>query len=257
MLIAHLGMSGSFRIEARRDGRDGARRLPHGALARTRSTTMWSSTLGRQRTGTASYIMIRAASASWTSRRAAPLAHHPFFAGLGVEPTGNCLRRRLSCRPVRRQARAAEGGAARPARHCRARQYLCLRSAVARQAFAAAHGRKPGAHNGRPTARLVDLASSIRDGDRGGDRGRRLVAARPHPDRRDARLFPAFVSGLRPRGRGLPPTGLRRIPSQRIVQGGRSTFYCAAASADVAGGTGKGTPWPTRRSRSRPAGGSA
>src|SRR3569623_2051888 len=43
-----------------------------------------------------------------------------------------------------------------------------------------------------------------------GDRGGRIVAARPSPDLGRTRLFPAFVSGLRSRGRAMPHARLPR-----------------------------------------------
>ncbi len=49
-------------------------------------------------------------------------------------------------------------------------------------------------------------ASGLSDscGAQSGHQGRRLVAARSSPDHRRTRLFPAFVSGLRPRRREMP-----------------------------------------------------
>ncbi len=81
---------------------------------------------------------------------------------------------------------------------------------------------------GKPSRARRAAGGGHPHGDRRGDRGRRLVAARPHvADRRLARLFPAFLLGLRPRGRTLPAPGCGGT-IERIVQSGRSTFYCPA-----------------------------
>ena len=66
-------------------------------------------------------------------------------------------------------------------------------------------------------------------GDQGGaqrcDQGRRLVAARPQADRRRARPVPAQFPRLRPRGQACP-TPRCGGTIKRIVQTGRSTFFC-------------------------------
>ena len=63
---------------------------------------------------------------------------------------------------------------------------------------------------GAPHARAVRAGRRHQGRARRGHQGRRLVAARPPPDRRRARLFPAPFPGLRPRRRALPDAGLPR-----------------------------------------------
>ena len=147
---------------------------------------------------------------------------HPLLAGMGPEPLGAGLRRRLSEPRAGRQDDADQGGAARPAHRRRARQHLCLRGAVPRRAVAAPARRRrwPGrAPSGSSTA--------IRDGADRGDRGRRLVAARLCPGRWRARLFPASLGGLRQARASPAPSCTAPSGVRRIVQAGRSTFFCA------------------------------
>ena len=134
VLICHLGMSGSFRIEDGGDV-DDARHIPSRALeARGARPCRLHRSHAARRADRASSSTIRAASASCCFREKAVLDQHPMLAGLGVEPTGNALERRTDRRAVPRPDDAAESGAARPAADRRHRQHLCLRGAVARQA---------------------------------------------------------------------------------------------------------------------------
>ena len=83
------------------------------------------------------------------------------------------------------------------------RQHLRLRGAVARPRLAAAararRDRRPRPRRSSPRSAPCSLDAHRR---------RRLVLARLPPGRRRARLLPALVRGLWPRGRALPP--LRR-----------------------------------------------
>ena len=64
-------------------------------------------------------------------------------------------------------------------------------------------------------------------------RRRRVVAARLPAGGRRARLLPAFLRGLRPRGRALPRGCGGTIA--RVVQAGRSSFFCPVCQTLNAG----------------------
>ena len=101
--------------------------------------------------------------------------------------------------------------------------YVCEALFRARH-LAAAAGRTPC--RARARARLVPAIKATLTR---GDRGRRIVAAGLRAAGRRARLFPACLEGLRPRGRALRAPAPARRPAhgvRRIVQSGRSTFYC-------------------------------
>ena len=108
----------------------------------------------------------------------------------------------------------------------RPRQHLCLRGAVPGRPVAAADGRH--ARDASRTARRgrAPARGGHPGGSRGCNRGRRLDAARLRPDRRLARLFPARL----PRSMTARASPARRRAAagvvRRIVQSGRSTFYC-------------------------------
>ena len=78
--------------------------------------------------------------------------------------------------------------------------------------------------NGTPNERAREAGRRHQGGAQGRDRGRRLVAARPPPHRRRARRLPAQFPRLRPRGQACPRSCKGKI--KRIVQTGRSTFFC-------------------------------
>ena len=140
-------------------------------------------------------------------------------------------------------------------------QYLCLRGAVARRPFAAPRRRH---HRRQAGGRRRRGASALADGDPRGhrrrDRGRRLVAARPYPDRRLARLLPAFAS---------PSTTARASPARGPAAAAPSSASCRAGArpsiarpASVRAKSGArcsgGEPaWPMKRSSSRRAARSA
>ena len=125
---------------------------------------------------------------------------------------------------LRGQEDQPEGRAARPERRRRARQHLCLRGAAPRASVAEAHGldhrdRKRRAERARRAAGRCDQGGAQRR-----DRGRRLVAARPSPDRRRARLFPAPFRVYDREGEPCPTPGCKGT-IKRIVQSGRGHVF--------------------------------
>jgi hypothetical protein len=98
-------------------------------------------------------------------QRCPPLRHHGHYSsGRRAPPAAGATRRRTARRGVRRgaseprlsrQARAAQGGAARPAHHRRSRQHICVRGALSGETVAAAARR-----HARPAAQSPTGASS-------------------------------------------------------------------------------------------------
>ena len=109
-------------------------------------------------------------------------------------------------RAARRRARAAEGRPARPAPHRRARQHLCLRGAASRRGCRRCARRarsKPRRDAPRSPAAIREVLEAAIEAGGSTLRDHRQTDG-------DARLFPAFLRRLRPRGRGLRPCALRR-----------------------------------------------
>ena len=79
--------------------------------------------------------------------------------------------------------------------------------------------------NGKPNARARGAGRGHQGGAQGRHRGRRLLAARPSPHRRRARRFPAQFQVYDREGEPCPNC---KGKIKRIVQTGRSTFYCPA-----------------------------
>ena len=122
---------------------------------------------------------------------------------------------------------AAESLPAGSARDRRPRQHLCLRGTVPGAAVADRPASALATQIGSPRRRRPKrLAPAIRGGAEGRHRRRRLVPARLPPGRRVARLFPAHLRGLWPRRRALPAAKAAPALIARMVQNGRSTFYC-------------------------------
>ena len=154
----------------------------------------------------------------------------PPFAEIGVEPLSAAFDAARLGDAVRRCARADQDGAARSEAHRRTRQHLRLRSAAPRAHRADPPGFTARQRQGQADRRRACACPGDPRGARGGDRSRRLDAARPSPTRRRARLFPACVRRLRPRGRPCPRRGCHGTIA-RIVQGGRSTSIARRARA--------------------------
>ena len=159
----------------------------------------------------------------------AELDTSPHFARPRARAARQRARRRARSPACSRGKRgAAQGGAARPAPDRRARQHLCLRGAVPgraviREAPAGSLAtRRRQADASAPIAwRRRSARCSSEAVEAGGSTLRDYVA-----DRRLARLFPAPLPGLRPRGRALRDARAAAATVRRLVQAGRSTFYC-------------------------------
>ena len=179
VLVMHLGMSGSFRIEV--DGgidTPGLFHLPRGAPGLHDHVVMTLSSGVRivyndpRRFG----FMLLVAGEALTS--------HPLFAGIGIEPLGDDLDGARLATLFRRSLHIAESGAARPAARRRVGQYLRVRGAASRRPVSATRGR-----HAREARRQADGArGEARGSDPGGAarsrRRRRLDAARPSSGRR-------------------------------------------------------------------------
>ena len=155
----------------------------------------------------------------------ATLDDEPLLRALGPEPLGNafdaamlaraCQGKKTSLKAALLDQRVVAG---------LGNIYVCEalhRAQLSPKRRASTIATRAGAPNDH-AARLVD---GIRAGAQRRDQGRRLVAARPSPDRRRARHVPAQFPRLRPRGRTCPTPGCKGT-IKRIVQTGRSTFFC-------------------------------
>jgi formamidopyrimidine-DNA glycosylase len=156
----------------------------------------------------------------WTSWPTERVEAHWLLAGLGPEPLGNAFDEDYLVGPPARAEHAGQGGAPRPADRRGARQHLRVRGAPPRRDLAPSQGRPhrraAGARHG-----AAHPAGAGR-----GDRGGRIVAARLPAGRRRTGLLPAHVPRLRPGGRALRRARLSGTVG-RIVQSGRSSFFCA------------------------------
>ncbi len=224
VLVMHLGMTGRFLVDAGRR----TRRRPA------------SSTRGRRRARAHDHVVFHlsnGARVTYNDARRfgfmdlvprAELADSPHFA----RPRASSRSATSStARPSRAlfagKRGAAQGGAPRPAAGRRARQHLCLRGAVPRRPVI--RQRRPGTLATRE--RQADAQAPIAWPRRSATVLDEAIAAGGSTLRDYAQAdgelgyFQHRFRGLRPRGRALPDAGLRRHV-RRIVQAGRSTFYC-------------------------------
>ena len=225
VLIAHLGMSGSFRIEG---DCTAAETTPVFHMARSRDARhdhVVFHLSGRSGHHRVIYNDPRRFGFMDLAPRSA-IASHPFFAALGVEPTGNAF-------DADYLAGQFEGKAA-PVKAALLDQHVVagLGNIYACEALWRARlspRRRAGSlvrSNGRPTARLVDLASSVRAV------LEEAIAAggsslRDHM-RTDGTLgyFQHSFCVYDRAGEACRRPGCGDTV-QRIVQSGRSTFYCS------------------------------
>ena len=223
VLLMHLGMSGSFRVAARRRCARHARRVSSRAREVSARTITWCSTCRRARP---SRSTIRAASDDEAVSARGVSSEEPLLRALGPEPLGNAFDAAMLAQACARQEDQRESRAARPAHRRRARQHLCLRGAQPR----AASRRERQAS----TLALRSGAPHPRTPTAGRRRSRRCSTTRSRPaarrcaitaHRRRARRFPAQFPRLRPRGQACPTPGCTGT-IRRIVQTGRSTFFC-------------------------------
>ena len=222
VLVMHLGMSGSFRVEA---GGDAARRRASSTTPRSQARGPRPRGVPHCRTG-ATVTFNDPRRFGFMDLVAARGARGASAAARASAPSRSATNSTPRCwRGLAGRKTSAQGGAARPdawspgsatsmsARRCTAR--ACRPSAAPR----------PSRPATAPNARAERAGRRHPRGARRRDRGRRIDAARPPPDRRRARLFPASFPRLRPRGRALPDAGLQGH-GQAHRAGGRSTFFC-------------------------------
>ena len=200
VLVMHLGMSGSFRIDGRAVGRfhhAGGKDAAHDHVVFHFSNGARITYNDPRRFGFMQLVpagelgFIRCFATSGSSRSA-------------TNSTASF------CAALRRKVGLPEGRPSRPEPDCRIGQYLRLRGPASRRTVAAAGGR-----DARTPGRNCDAAcaSSGRDHSasaRGGAGRRRVFATRLPENRRNARLFPAQFPRLRPRARALSDSGLQR-----------------------------------------------
>ena len=156
----------------------------------------------------------------------AKLDEEPLLRALGPEPLGNEFDAAMLAQRVPGQEDQPQGRAARPARRRRARQHLRLRGAATARCFRRSERPRPsptarGAPNER-AARLVDAIKAVLNDaiEAGGS------SLRDH--RRTDGELGMFQHNFRVYDReGKPcPTRGCKGTIKRIVQGGRSTFFC-------------------------------
>ena len=218
----HLGMSGSFRIEA--EGKDTlpARTYhPRGKLTAHDHVVFDLSSGARvifndpRRFGVMDLIppqrprRLRRFSPGWESSRSATRLSGALIADAVQGPR-----------------RAAEGDAARPDADRRARQHLCLRGAVAGAAVAVAGGRnaRPPGERPRPARPTPWPSRSARCWARRSppaDRRCAIIARRPANSAISSTSFAVYDR----EGEPCPRPDCSGVV-RRMVQSGRSTFYC-------------------------------
>jgi formamidopyrimidine-DNA glycosylase len=205
VLLMHLGMSGSFRV-LEGDGKKTPGQFHHPRTDdRAHDHVVFHMSSGTEivfndprRFG---YMKIIA-------RRA--LDEEPLLKGLGPEPLGNefdaamlarsCANRKTSLKAALLDQRVVAG---------LGNIYVCealFRAHLSPRRLAATLATRKG----EPTDHAKRLVEAIHGGAQSGHQGRRLVAAGSSPDLGRTRLLPAFVSGLRPRGRTMPNQRLWR-----------------------------------------------
>jgi hypothetical protein len=203
-LIAHLGMSGSFRIEKTRRFRRPDRSSTNARRIPSTITSSWSWIMAMS-----SPTTTPAGLASWTWRR--PGARRTSETLRARRRTARArLRRALPGEAVRRRPNVAEGGVARSKTHRRTGQHLCVRGPVSRPPRANSASPHPGGRARRPDPRR----GRDRRGDpqcaRGSDRGRRLDPPRSPASKWRTRIFPARLQGLRSRRAAVREGALSR-----------------------------------------------
>ena len=222
VLLMHLGMSGSFRVLARRGGNGTPGQFHHPRSEdRAHDHVVFHMSSGAaivfndpRRFG---YMKIIARNA---------LEDEPLLKGLGPEPLGNEFDAAMLARVVRQQEDQPEGRAARPARGRGARQYLCLRGAVSLATVAAAAGGDAGdQEKAEPTdhaKRLVNAIHSVLNQaiKAGGSSisDHRLTSG-------ELGYFQHSFQVYDREGEKCQTTGCGGIV-RRFVQNGRSTFWC-------------------------------
>ncbi len=205
VLLMHLGMSGSFRVL-----KDESEKAP-GKFHHPRSEDRAHDHVVLHMSSGAAVIFNdprRFGYMKIIARKA--LDDEPLLKGLGPEPLGNefdaamlarsCANKKTSLKAALLDQRVVAG---------LGNIYVCealYRSHLSPRRLAATLATKKGeADRSRRAPGQCDSR-----GAQSGDQGRRLVVARPSPDLRRTRLFPALVSGLRPRRPEMPDRRLQR-----------------------------------------------
>ena len=220
VLVMHLGMSGSFHVlPARRQSAPGAyyhersKHAAHDHVVFHMSTGAIVTFNDPRRFGSMKIVP------------RAKLDDEPLLRGLGPEPLGNAFDAAMlahACRGKKTSLKAALLG---PAHRRRPRQHLRLRGAVSRAVVAEAHGLDHRDATGAPNERAERLVESIKsvlnDAIKAG--GSSL---------RDHKLTDGGLGMFQHNFRVYDREGEKcRTPGcrgtvKRIVQNGRSTFYC-------------------------------
>jgi formamidopyrimidine-DNA glycosylase len=225
VLGCHLGMSGSFRIEDSRSAATPGTFHHARSKAAAHDHVVFHLDCADGGKRDVVYNDPRRFGFMFLTSRAA-LGEHPHLKGLGLEPTGNALSGTALAAACRTQG-PAQGGAARPAGDCRARQYLCVRGAVARRLSPKRAAGTLVRKNGAPTERCEHLADAIRaviaDAIAAGGSSLRDYMQADGTLGYFQHSFAAYDREGEPcRREGCGGT------IRRIVQSGRSTFYCPA-----------------------------
>jgi formamidopyrimidine-DNA glycosylase len=223
-LLMHLGMSGSFRIEI--EGQEDARPVADGAVYYKRGKLeAHDHVVFHLKNGTRVVYNDPRRFGFMLLIPAKDLESHPMLAGLGFEPTGNELS--AEALAPRFAKRAAPLKAILSDQHVIAglgNIYVCEALWRARLSPTRAAGTLVRA-DGTPTERLVRLVEAVRAViaeavEAGGSSLRDYVQANGEPGFFQHRFAVYDREGKRcPRGDGT---------IRRIVQSGRSTFYCPA-----------------------------
>ena len=218
----HLGMSGSFRVISGGEA-DAGRCSTTSARTTARTTTSCSgcrrgATIALQRSAP---LRLHEAVSAPDDRRAAAARARSAPSRSATNST-----RADAGRGLRRQGTPRQGGAARPARRRRPRQHLCLRGAAPRADLAAAAGVDAGVALGR-AARAHRPAGRCDQGGAQPTRSRpaaRRCATTGRPTASSAYFQHRFRVYDR-EGKPCPTRGCSGT-IKRIVQSGRSTFFC-------------------------------
>ncbi len=196
-LVAHLGMSGSFRIENEKGARATADPYhPRSKAAAHDHVVFHMSGAKRAQRACGSSSTTRAASASWTSCRAPISKRSRHFKAIGIEPLGNALDGAYLARAFSKK-KAPLKAALMDQRLVAGlgNIYVCEALWAARLS----PDRKAGTlatRAGKPDARRRPAGRGDPRGARSRDQGRRVVAPRPHPGKRRTRRFPARLQCL-------------------------------------------------------------
>ena len=216
----HLGMSGSFRVE-----RDGGAVTP-GKYYHDRSKDLaHDHVVFRMSSGATVRFNDPRRFGSMKLVPRAKLDEEPLLRELGPEPLGNAFDAAMLAAACRGQEHQPQGGAARPDRGRGPRQHLCLRGAhralLSPKRKASTIADRNGAPNER-AVRLVDAIKTVLNDaiEAGGS------SLRDH--RRTDGALGMFQHHFRVYDREGEPCPTRGCTGtiKRIVQNGRSTFFC-------------------------------